>query len=260
MESSAQVGPQPAGAQRLVQARGHAGLQEAGDQDLVEVGVLDAHRGAVAAAQPAPVDHRVALADAERAGHAGAGLLAPGQQRLGLDEQVAPRHLLAERGDAARRTTRARHEGAATRDPLQQPLDHQRVHRLPHGHPGHAEPVHELALGGRGRAGRGARDEGAHVLAHLDVLERTSLRHQQFVHARTLGCPDVSRPGIAGLTSPISGLPSPVRAPARPRSSVGRDRPQHVQPRGPPRGEDRGQHAHHQRERRGRPRAAAPGR
>ena len=121
------------------------------------------------------MDDRVALGDAQRAGHAGAGLLAAGQQGLRLGEQAAPRHLLGE-ADVSRLggTPRAGHEGAAAGDPLEQALDDQRVHRLAHGHPGHAEPVHQLALGRGGRARGRARDQGADVLAHLDVLERAS--------------------------------------------------------------------------------------
>ena len=101
IESSAQVGRRPRALERVVQAGGHPGLQEAGDQHLVEVGVLDAHRERVGAAQPPPVDHRVALGEVQRPGDAGAGLLAAGEQRLGLGEHAATRHLLGEAGDAA---------------------------------------------------------------------------------------------------------------------------------------------------------------
>ena len=62
-----------------------------------------AHRHAVGAAQPLPVDDRVALGDAERPGHAGAGLLAAGEQRLRLGEQAAAGHLLGEADRAGRR-------------------------------------------------------------------------------------------------------------------------------------------------------------
>ena len=46
--------------ERAVQARRHPRLQEAGQQDLVEVGVLDADDVLVGAAQPLPVQDGVA--------------------------------------------------------------------------------------------------------------------------------------------------------------------------------------------------------
>ena len=184
MESSAQVGTQPARVERVVQAGRHPALEEAGDQDLVEVGVLDAHRGTVGTAQALPVDDRVALGDAQRAGHARAGLLTARQQRLRLAQQPATGHLLGVAEQAADLAARAGDEGAAAGDPLEQTLDDQRVHRLAHGHPGHAEAVHQLALRRRGGARGGVLDQGSHVLPDLDVLERPAFADQQLVHAR----------------------------------------------------------------------------
>ena len=62
-------------------------------------------------------------------------------------------------------------EGAAAGDPLEEALGDEGVERLAHGHAGHAEAGHELALGRGGGAGRLGLDEAPHVLAHLDVLE-----------------------------------------------------------------------------------------
>ena len=102
---------------------------------------------AVRPAQPAPVDHGVALADVQRAGHTGAGLLAAGQQRLRLRQQPAPRHLLGVAGQPARRTSGAGHERAPPGNALQQSFDHQRIHRLSYRHAGDPEPMHQLTFG-----------------------------------------------------------------------------------------------------------------
>ena len=115
IESSAQVGRRPRALEGVVQAGRHPALQEAGDQHLVEVGVLDAHRHTVGAAQPPPVDDGVTLGDAQRPGDTGTGLLATGEQRLRLRQQAAARHLLGVADQPARprdaggpRTCRAR--------------------------------------------------------------------------------------------------------------------------------------------------------
>ena len=70
-------------------------------------------------------------------------------------------------------------EGAASGDPLEQTLGDQRVERLSHGHPGHAETGDQLALGRRGGAGRLGLDEAADVLADLDVLQRPLTRDDE---------------------------------------------------------------------------------
>ena len=180
IESSAAVGRRPAVRECAVEAGGHARLQEARDQDLVEVGVLDAHGYGVGAAQALPVDDGVALGDDQGAGQARAGLLAAGQQGLGLGEQGAPRHLLGE-PDESRVGPGSGHEGATTGDPLEEAFGDEGVHGLAHGHPRNAEAVHELALGGHGRAGRGIVDQAAKVFADLDVLQLSAGR-QDVVH------------------------------------------------------------------------------
>ncbi len=170
IESSAHVGRRPRDVEGVVQAGRHAGLQEPGQQDLVEVGVLEAHRDAVGAAQPLPVDDGVAGSHGERAGDAGAGLLAAGEQRLRLGQQAAGRHLLGVAQQPADVAARRGDEGAPTGDPLEQALRDQGVHRLPDRHPGDVELVDQLALGGRGRPGGGVVHQTPNVFTDLDVL------------------------------------------------------------------------------------------
>ena len=119
----------------------------------------------------------VALGDVQRAGHAGAGLLAAGQQGLRLGEHAAALHLLGERrsaGCAVRRgrATKVPAPGIRSSSPstTRASIAWRTVIR--------ATPklVHELALGGRRGARGRAGHEGAHVLAHLDVLERAARR------------------------------------------------------------------------------------
>ena len=117
------------------------------------------------------MDDRVAGGDAERAGHAGTGLAEAGVQGVGLGGVPEAGHVLAEAGQPADATTRAGDERAASRDPLQQTLGDQRVHRLPDGHPGDSELLHQLALGRCRGAGLGVAHEGAYVLAHLYVFQ-----------------------------------------------------------------------------------------
>ena len=152
-------------------------LQEARQQHLVEVGVLDADHGLVGATQAAPVQHRVAGRDVERPGDAGAGLLDAREERLRLREHAATADLLGEGGEAPGGLGRLGDERAAAGDALEQALGDERVERLAHRHPGHAEAGDELALGrGRG-AGRLRLDEAADVLADLDVLQRPLPRY-----------------------------------------------------------------------------------
>ena len=131
---------------------------------------------AVGAAQPLPVDDGVAGGDAEGAGHAGAGLAEAGVQGLVLGGVADAGHVLGEAGEPADAATWPGDEGAASGDALQQALGDQRVHGLADGHPGHAELLDELALGGCGGAGFGVTHEGAHVLAHLYVLQGAASR------------------------------------------------------------------------------------
>ena len=130
----------------------------------------------VGAAQPLPVDDGVALGDAERTCHAGAGLAATGEQGLVLGGVADAAHLLGEAVEPADAAAGPGDERAASRDPLEQALDDQRVHGLAHGHPGHAELLHQLALGGGRGAGFGVTHEGADVLTHLYVLEGAASR------------------------------------------------------------------------------------
>ena len=122
------------------------------------------------------MDHRVAGGDAEGACHTGAGLAEAGVQGLVLGGEPVARHVLAEARESADATAWPGHERAATGDPLEEALDDQRVHGLAHGHPCHAELLDELALGGRRRTGLGVAHEGAHVLAHLYVLQGAASR------------------------------------------------------------------------------------
>ena len=125
------------------------------------------------------MDDGVADGDLEGAGDAGTGLLAAGQQRLRLREQPACRHLLGEAPEPADVAARLGDEGAAAGDPLEQPLGDERVHRLADRHPGDVELLHELALGGRGRAGLGLAHQPPDVLTDLDVLGHVPVLRQQ---------------------------------------------------------------------------------
>ena len=148
-------------------------LEEARQQDLVEVGVLDAHDGLVGAAQAAPVEHGVTGRDVERSRDTGAGLLARGRAASATPAASPAPDLLGERGEPAGGPRRLGDEGATAGDPLEEALGDEGVERLAHGHAGHAETGHELALGRGGGAGWLGLDEAPHVLAHLDVLERS---------------------------------------------------------------------------------------
>ena len=186
------VGAQAARLEGVVQAGGHPALQEAGEQDLVEVGVLDADDLLVGAAQPLPVDDRVARRDRQGAGHARAGLLAAGEQGLRLGQHAAARMSSVKEVSWPTRLAGLGDEGAATGHPLEEPLPDQRVERLAHRHPRDPELGDQLALGGRGGAGLGSGEEVTDVLAHLHVLEAA------------LGRPDVH--GVHGTrVRPVGG-------------------------------------------------------
>jgi hypothetical protein len=159
-------------------------LQEPRQQHLVEVRVLHADDVLVGAAQPLPVQHRVAGRDVQRTGDAGSGLLDAGDQGLRLRQQPPAAHLLGEGGGATGCGPRSGDERAAAGDPLEQTFRDQGVERLPHGHPGDAEAGDQLALGRCHRPRRLLLDEAADVLTHLDVLERPLARHDdvQLVH------------------------------------------------------------------------------
>ena len=122
------------------------------------------------------MDDRVAGGDAEGAGHAGAGLAEAGVHRLVLGGVADAGHVLGEAGQPADAAAGPGDERAAAGDALQQALGDQRVHGLPDGHPRHAELLDELALGGCGGARFGVTHEGAHVLAHLYVLQGAASR------------------------------------------------------------------------------------
>ena len=112
---------------------------------------------------PSPISSARATpgpADSMRASSvAVAGLEVPPAHLLGVAREP---HLDVDLG--------ARHERAAAGHPLEQALGDERVERLPHGHPGHPEVLHELALG-RGRAaGFGPGDQAPDVLTDLHVL------------------------------------------------------------------------------------------
>ena len=129
-------------------------LEEAGQQHLVEVGVLDADDGLVGAAQPAPVEHRVTGRDVERSRDARAGLLHAGQQRLRLGQHPAATDLLGERGEPAGGLGGLGDERAAAGDALEETLGDEGVERLSYGHPRNTEAGHQLALGRCSGTGR----------------------------------------------------------------------------------------------------------
>ena len=189
-------------AERLVEAGRRAVLEEAGEEHLVEVGVLDAHDLLVGAAQTAPVQDRVAGRDVEGAGHAGAGLLDAGQEGLGLGEHAAAADLLGEGGEPTCGLRRLGDEGATTGDALEKTLGHQGIKRLADGHAGDAETRDELPLGGRGGAGRLGFDETADVFADLDVLQRPLTRDDEVhgFHSHRLG---LGWTGVTELTEPV---------------------------------------------------------
>ena len=109
--------------------------------------MLDRHRHAVGQPQPLPVGDRGPLLDLQRPGDAGSGALAAGEEGLGLGLLAAPLHLLGVRREPHLHVDeRLGHEGAAAGDALEQPLGHQRVDRVPHRHPGHAELLGQVAL------------------------------------------------------------------------------------------------------------------
>ena len=128
---------------------------------------------AVGAAQPLPVDDRVALGDARARGPRRAGLLAAGEQRLGLGQHPAAGHLLGVAGEPCRLVdagwaTKVPRPGIRSSSPsaTRASIAWRTVIR--------ATPNcwHELALGRRrGARGRPATRD-ADVLAHLHVLER----------------------------------------------------------------------------------------
>ncbi len=154
-------------------------LQEAGQQHLVEVGVLDADDLLVGTPQPAPVQDRVTRRDVEGTGDARPRLLDAGEEGLRLREHPAPTDLLGVGRQAPRGLGRLGDERPAPGDPLQESLGDQGVERLAHRHPGHAEAGDQLALGRRRRPGGLALDEPAHVLTHLHVLQRPLTRDDE---------------------------------------------------------------------------------
>ena len=151
------------------------------------------------------------------------------------------------------------HEGAARRRALEQTLGDERVDRLAHGHPRHAEVLHQLALRGcRGALGE-ILDQVADVLAHLDVLQRRSERHGHLIHGResrasgrrgrgnppepldrrrNRGC------GAGQAADRVAGHLADHSARAR-TGQVRRDRGQYVEPGGPAGRQHRSQHSDH---------------
>ena len=123
MASSAHVGRSPRSRERVVEAGGHPGLQEAGEEDLVEVGVLHADDLLVTAAQPLPVDDGVTGRDAQGAGDPGTGLLATGE-RGSATPAAGPRRFMSSVKDDSwtDAATRLRDEGSATGHPLEEAL------------------------------------------------------------------------------------------------------------------------------------------
>jgi hypothetical protein len=104
-------------------------------------------------------------------------------QRLVLGRVADARHLLGEAVEPADTASRAGDERATPGDALEQTLGHQCVHRLADRHPGHSELLDELALGRCGGARFGVTDEGAHVFAHLYVLQGAASRDvEQLFH------------------------------------------------------------------------------
>src|SRR6478736_3955775 len=129
-------------AERLVETGRGAVLEEAGQQDLVEVGVLDADDGLVGAAQAAPVENGVTGRDVERPRDAGAGLLHAGEERLRLGQHPASADLLGERGEPAGGPGWLGDERAAAGDPLEEALGDEGVESLAYGHPRDTEAGH----------------------------------------------------------------------------------------------------------------------
>ena len=187
----------------------------------------------------------VALVDLERARDPGAGGLHPGQQGAGVGLHAAPAHLLGVAGQPHLHVDLgAGHERAAAGDPLEQTLGDQGVEGLAHGHPGDAEVLDELALGGsrtaRLRALRSApgRTRGpGRACARSAAIDR---RHH--VAHRT------------SLRPPFTTIAFPGRPVARDRGRAG-GRPSGSSGRARSRGRGRGP-----RRRRRRRRGTAPGR